>query len=278
VRAAGIARKVCRVMFGKDGSYYVTTPYHRDRAATLMKMTVDYDAGSTFVGVSQDVVDIAELDEKRVKLSHHRSGLCQFSGDGVVSGVDADGNIKGIGVFTSPLEQVGCGPAFAICIYNHEELEEVAVRDVPAVVIDESQIGNADQGRGGVLSVEGHYFQPEMRRFIVERPTGRVVQYVHPWRMCVLEMPVILAPDACDYPGFIAIDMHRWTVDSKNTGFTMSGPSENVRIDQYGHRRGDSIMCAYPKWDALTHRRSVRFENPPPPSGEGFLRKGHPGA
>ena len=98
----GQRRKLFKVWFGQDGSYYVTAPYHSAKTATLWKRTVGYDTpfGKMAVDPLDTVVDVATLDddEGRLKLSHHPDGFCQFSGQGILSGRDENGQIKGVGV------------------------------------------------------------------------------------------------------------------------------------------------------------------------------------
>ncbi len=97
VEKDGQLRKMFKIWFGADGSYYVTVPYHTARTAHLWKRTVPYDTsfGKLFSSTSQDVVDAAILedDDGRLKLSHHPDGFCQFSGHGVLSGKDKNGQI-----------------------------------------------------------------------------------------------------------------------------------------------------------------------------------------
>jgi hypothetical protein len=98
--------KLCKIFFGSDGSYYVTSPYHPAEGATLLKATVNYALSEMEIPVEQAIdAAAAEDDELRIKLSHHPDGFLQFSGQGIVSGKDADGNIRSIGVMSWPLDR-----------------------------------------------------------------------------------------------------------------------------------------------------------------------------
>ena len=98
VKKGGRSYKVCKIWFGPDGSYYVTSPYHQSGEAMLVKATVPYGGPVQWVPMS-DILDIANLEDgDQLKLSHHPDGFCQFSGKGVHSGLDAAGNPKGIGI------------------------------------------------------------------------------------------------------------------------------------------------------------------------------------
>lgn len=105
--------KICKVWFGKDGSYYVSVPYHPAKKAFLCKQTMNYDTsvvytidGGDFLPISE-ALDVASSDNKRIKLSHHPDGFIQFSGSGVISGKRPDGIIKGMGIQSWRLLQ-GC--------------------------------------------------------------------------------------------------------------------------------------------------------------------------
>lgn len=39
----GANYKLCKILFGADGSYYVTSPYHPAQKALLVKCTVNYN-------------------------------------------------------------------------------------------------------------------------------------------------------------------------------------------------------------------------------------------
>src|SRR5438552_2891197 len=108
--------KLFKMWYGSDGSYYVTVPYHSARKAVLFKQTVNYVTsvpktvdGGDLIPADQ-AIDIASSDDTRIKLSHHPDGFLQFSGAGVLSGKNADGSIRGIGIQSWPLA-AGCrGP------------------------------------------------------------------------------------------------------------------------------------------------------------------------
>ncbi len=123
-----IKHKICRVMFGSDGSYYVTSPYHPVNKAVLMKLTVKYGEYMEETQVSyKEALDMASLDDddKRLKLTHHPSGFIQFSGQGIISGKDADGAPKGVGIQSWPLTQPVPGPSFGVALLGLEQFEQV---------------------------------------------------------------------------------------------------------------------------------------------------------
>src|ERR1044072_398436 len=106
IRQNGQVHKITKILFGRDGSYMVMVPYHSANKGILFKLPVGF---STPLDEPSDVpysevLDAGDVDEKRVKLSHHRSGFLQFSGEGVLSGFDSSGNPRGIGIQSWPLD------------------------------------------------------------------------------------------------------------------------------------------------------------------------------
>jgi hypothetical protein len=257
----GTKYKLCRIFFGADGSYYVTSPYHPAEKAALMKVTVNYALSHTVVPFSQ-AVDIAsaEDDEKRIKFSHHPDGFAQFSGHGVVSGKDSEGNIRGVGVMSWPLDRPVIGPAFGIsivgveqferadriggdqCVFNHEELTPLPGADT--------------------LALEGYYFPPLMRRFVqTDKDGSKTISVVHPAGF-VLRLKVLLPTEQCERQGFIGVELYKvysGKPDKEITcQFIFSGPTGNLRENEHGQTLRDGIYCMYPR-SSIPIRRNLDF-------------------
>lgn len=168
---AGISYKLCRIFFGADGSYYVTSPYHPEGKAALVKATVNYSLAEMYIPFEQ-AIDIAsaEDDEKRIKFSHHPDGFVQFSGDGVVSGKDADGNIRGVGIMSWPLDRPVIGPAFGIALRDIEQFEQVDRLKGELCIFRHEEITTTPGAKD--FGLEGYYFPPLWRRFVRSEPDG----------------------------------------------------------------------------------------------------------
>jgi hypothetical protein len=111
----GVRVDLCRIMFGGDGSYYVTAPYHpANRARRHLRGRLRRRAAEPDALI--DAVDLAVVDDdrRRLKIAHHIDGFLQFSGEGIRSGRDANGNAKGIGLMSWPLHNPTSGPAFQL--------------------------------------------------------------------------------------------------------------------------------------------------------------------
>jgi hypothetical protein len=248
VESGGKLRKVCRVFFGRDGSYYVTAPYHRIREAALVKATVNFKSGEQWVEWG-DTIQLAALhdEEGRLKLSHHPSGLVQFSGSGIVSGVAADGSIRGVGIQSWRLEAPARGPSFTLVVAGIDQLDEATGSEPDLLVFRTDETGLLSTW--GVLVLEGQYFPPLWRRFI--RPSlsapGMTIRVVHP-AQAVLDLRVVSATDECELPGFIGLEVYGY---DDNGGpvprFVLNGPTGNVRPDETGEMVGDQISAAFPR-------------------------------
>ncbi len=203
----GIRYKLCRLFFGPDGSYYVTSPYHPSGEAVLMKMTVNYAHPEMAIPLTQ-AIDIASVDddEKRLKLSHHPDGFLQFSGPGITSGRDTEGNIRGIGVMSWPLDAPILGPAFALAVRGVEKFEQESRPKGETCTFRHEELTPTQSA--DLLILEGYYFPPRWRRFVrTEADGSKSISIIHPAH-AVLKLKVVLLPENCPRPGFIGL--HRW--------------------------------------------------------------------
>lgn len=252
--------RVAKVLIGSDGSYYATAPFHKNKDAVVWKMTVDYDAGNSTTVASEAIIDMASLDGGQLKLTHHRDGFVQFSGLGVLSGRDADGNIRGIGIMSSPLDEIFRGPAFGYGIKSLDWLEEVIGGPKSTdLVLDIDDFGFIPRTNG--VMIEAHYFTPRWRRFIRRNHRGQQVLSVQHPAGPNLELRVFLAADECRFPGFLGFEMYTWHFGEgfPENGFSFSGPSGNGRYNELGHRVGDALFCMSPRDMRMPVHRSITF-------------------
>lgn len=275
-RKGGVNYKLCRVFFGTDGSYYVTSPYHPAQKAVLVKMTVNYAREYMEVPLEQ-MVDIAsaEDDEKRLKLSHHPDGLVQFSGQGIVSGRDAEGNIRGMGVMSWPLDTPIRGPAFGAVIHEVQYFERADHVKGESCIFNEEELTPGP--RPNHLVLEGQYFPPLWRRFIRTQPDGtKAISIVHP-AGAVVQLKVLLPPERFAGQGFIGLELYTHSNDpeeeddtenaprSSQGTFILSGSTGNLRQNEQGEWIAEGISCMYPRPASMAVRRSVDYLLPSVP-------------
>lgn len=240
-----IRRKFAKILFTGDGSYSLTAPYHSAKKAVLFKTTVNYDTKAQQLVSFADAINLSELDEGRLKITHHRSGFVQYSGDGVVSGLDEYGKPKGLGVFSRPLDAVGSGPALGAGVQDISKLDaadKVTARDL-LVHVDE--VPKVPRSNGIMLEI--HYFQPPVRRFVFKDHLGRDrLNIIHPAGF-IVPMFAVYAPEHCEYPGVLGIELYEQKFGFGESGFSLSGPGENERLNETGERIADVLGCIYPR-------------------------------
>lgn len=151
-------RRLAKVIFGADGPYYATIPFHKSRNAIVFKMTTNCDSGTFFVSSHEEILETASIEGRDIKFSHHPDGFAQFSGTGITSGRNPDGSAKGMAVMTSPLDSMFRGPAFNYLIRNIEELDVIERVESGSFVFDlEEYLPIAPTNS---LHFEAHYFVP----------------------------------------------------------------------------------------------------------------------
>jgi len=261
----GVRYKLCKIFFGPDGSYYVSSPYHPSEEAVLIKYTVNYALSEQRISMEQMLDSAsAEDDEQRIKLSHHPDGFLQFSGQGIVSGKDAEGNIRGIGVMSWPLHTPVSGPAFVLSMFGlkHSEIAN-RVRDNPLVFKHEEL---TPMPRPNTFYLEGHYLPALWRRFVRTKEDGtKTISIVHPGG-AVIELQVILPSERCALQNFLGIEFYTVTSGAERegvaAGFMLSGSTGNIRQNDQGQTLGDGIACIYPRRSSTEVLRSLNYQPP----------------
>ncbi len=278
----GVYRKLLKVWFGSDGSFYVAPCYHSARTAYAFKHQVVYDTGfaESRMAFQDEFVDDGTLDDNEgtLKLSHHPSGLVQFSGRGVLSGPDGKGGALGIGVQSRALMAIGDGPAWGFAAYGFDDFDQtdipkhgdivatfddLAPSEVPAPWPDPENPLPLSEG----ITVEGYYFQPKYRKFVTKDASGNyVVSRIHPSGM-ILPLKVILSPPDCDLPGFLGLDFYRrYTGNTDQTsGFALNGPGGDTREDPMGNMTSTNLACFFPRPTNMKARRDLSY---PPKNNE----------
>lgn len=255
----GQCYKVCRIWFGSDGSYYVTAPYHKDRSAAAAIVTAFYERRRSMTSRESYVdVGLLEDDERRLKLSHHPDGFVQFSGEGILSGIDEHGSPRGIGIHSFPLSRPPrTGPSFACALVGLSDFEVGNAGRRDAVNFDDRAIPPLSTARGWIL--EGSYFPSPWRQYIFSIGGDFFIEMRHNMG-AIIRYRILL--DQSDLQGFIGLRIFRADVGvgEAESGFILSGPSTNVRTVD-GERIADGLSCMYPTVvDVADPMRSLKFE------------------
>jgi len=126
----------------KDGSLNVFFPYCKESKSYIFRHLYKYSGGIT--KVNKDQITKEYIVDKTTKLSIHRSGFVQLSGNGIISGIDrTTGLPKGVGVFSSPLDTpVDSGPTFSFQCWGISEQFELLKKqdkDCQYIILDRNK-------------------------------------------------------------------------------------------------------------------------------------------
>lgn len=262
---------LCKVIIGGDGSYYITAPYHNLDRAIAAKIAVNYMERPRIVSFDQ-ALEVATLDDddRRLKLSHHPDGFLQFSGEGVLSGRNADGTPKGIGTSSWPLTRPTFGPSFGIAFSEPNKSGRPSVGRKRTVVFDELDIEHMRKGELKGLRIAGYYFPVPWREYAYRvGPDQYEIQIVNPTSQAVLRLRALLASKDSALPGLIGLQAvpHGLPTPSGDSGFMITSSTGNLRRNAQGELLGDQLVCVYPQPDmsVAASYMSLNYPMPAPP-------------
>jgi hypothetical protein len=256
----GIKYKLCKVWFGVDGSYYLSSPYHRAQKAVLFKIKFNFTRHgmSTPSGVLVDIASV-EDDEKRLKLAHHPDGFIQFSGQGILSGKNPNGTIRGMGVMSWPLDAPVRGPAFGVTFRGIEEFARAEAAVDGPIVFRHEELAVVPGVDAYVL--EGYYLPEELRRFVRKDKSGKqIILLVHPIGV-VIPLKVIFPTEHCHRQGFIGLEMYTLPkdpgVDYASPSFILSSATGNARSNLKGEILAEGLCAMYPRPRSTVQTRRI---------------------
>lgn len=130
----GVGYKTTKLIFSSDGSINVVVPYHNANQGLLFKGIVDYKKRQQIINFE----DATQYSIKnKAKLSIHKTGFVQFSGNNILSGIDQEsGEPKGLGIFSQPLfNPIQSGPTFSLLLWGIEDYVNFKQKKKNEVVI-----------------------------------------------------------------------------------------------------------------------------------------------
>lgn len=257
---------LCRIVFGGDGSYYVTAPYHPQDKAVVAKVAVNYMRVDQTISFA-DAKELAVLDddEQRLKISHHASGLLQFSGVGIKSGVDEAGNPKGIGTMSFPLAKPTLGPSFSLIFSDPLRCGRATKNRVRTVALPERDIEHLRPPGISGLMIVGYYFPVRWREFVYRGPDGNWwINLLHPGAQALKPLRIVLGSLDSRLPGAIGLEVRPHGLEdvAGEPSFVLSTCSGDLReVD--GEVIGDQLICLFPRRGVTDSRvMSLNYELP----------------
>lgn len=240
---------LCRIILGDDGSYYVAAPYHPLDKALLAKWTVNYAQGPMSF-TTRKAIEVGVLDdgERRLKLSHHPDGFLQFSGEGVRSGREPDGTIRGLGLQSWPLDRPTFGPSFALAFSDPHKTGRRSKGGPRSVVFAEDDINHMRASGVTGLRIVGYYFPVPWREYVVRDARGQYeIGIINPSAQAVLNLKVILGSKESKRPALIGLQAVPHTLLApSDPAFALMSSTGNVRRNRQGELLGDQLVCFYP--------------------------------
>jgi hypothetical protein len=260
---SGTIYKLCKVIFGADGSYYVTAPYHGQNRAALFKATINFNKQVQTVAKDSFIdVAVADDDDQRIKLSHHPDGFLQFSGKGIISGPNANG----ISIKSWSLGMPAKGPAFGITIRGIDAFKTAPKVTKEFCVFRHDSMYLAPDIN--TFHLEAYYFSSPMRRFIRKNVDGEpIISVSHP-NGTALPLKVLVGPNDFISPGFLAVELYATNQPKplEDSSFTFSSSTGNLRKNEKGELLGDGLYCIYPSPPDMENARSLNFPGVQSPS------------
>lgn len=126
------------------------------------------------------------------------------------------------------------------------------------LIVDIEEIPKLPHSNGVMLEL--HYFQPPMRRFVFKDAKNRHrIDIIHPCGF-IVPMFAIFAPEDCELPGLIGVELYGQKFEFGQSGFSLSGPGEKERFNEKGERIADVLGCIFPSPASLKGARSLDYK------------------
>lgn len=280
IKEHGILYKVTMVMPYSEGGFSILVPYCKVQKGYICMHKADYSKHSYLVPLES--MEKQFLTTKDVKLSIHRSGFAQFSGSGVLSGIDPKTNkIKGVGVWSAPLDNpITSRLTFGVIVYGLKEgFKQAHVnkdKKINEIIFEENDFYDRDCGKSieyGYL-IEGFFFSKREENYIRtenEKPVINLQSWNFEKTGATFKLRVILIKNS---PGFIGLlpskikiglsDLESLDPEIKceakldpsfnksKFGFSLSGPGGIIERTTDGRKIATVINCIYPEpWKDL---------------------------
>lgn len=244
----GSRRALFKVQPLPDGGYAALSPYHEAREGWLTRVHVDY-------AKKTDAMKLSEMEHftasDRVKLSHHRDGFVQFSGEDpgrIRSGRDPiTGEPKGLAILSAPIDHpISTGPTFGFSAWGIDKFRQLEALRRTDLYFSSSQIyyRASRPGSWNGYHVEGWVIWPLMWAGVYgDEFDLRLSMGFRNFEGSGANLEFRVVP-LVDTDCFLALNIHRVKFDfPAESGFVISGPSNR----REGEAEGDALRAMYPR-------------------------------
>jgi len=177
--------KVIAASSSRDGSINFFFPYCKRKDAFVFQHTHIYKGGSQEIKPTQ--IRREFIIDKECKLSIHKSGFVQLSGNGILSGIEWNGKPKGVGIFSSPLSKpVFSGPTIGFqCWGVNKGFKKLISRkkDVQYIILDQNDFHPRmieHRKDGHSYTLEFWVFPKEANEFVYEFKGEPFINHIIP--------------------------------------------------------------------------------------------------
>lgn len=246
--------KISKITPHSDGGFNILMPYCREKKGYVFKFNYDYSKRESQIPIDSMIQEYTI--DKDTKLSIHKSGFVQFSGSGVLSGIDpSTGKIRGMGIFSNPLVlPIKSGPTFGFTLWglSSYDVAEGIRKSVNKIIFDESDLyyrfltlpsDTLEEIDWDGYLIEGYYFGNFMLpaiRYVEGKPQITVRFHNFEIPNAIFTFKVIFIENS---PGFIGLIASKLPVSysGTRTGYVLSGPTGSLMGNV-----ATAILCAYP--------------------------------
>jgi len=253
-RRSGVIVKLLKISYGRDGSYYVSCPYHPfNGMAQICLATFNYSRDLLYGKGDMSDIGLSKETKNAIKLSHHPDGWLQFSGGGILSGR----NKKGFGLQSWSLRRPAVGPAFNLVIHSIEDYQKGRKGQIILFADEEKLNGNLDSDG---LVISGYYHPLANNAYVLETPSGLpCLLFRRPKDNAIITSIALKPPPLFDSPGFLTIGFEtqvtpKGAPQKQLTGFFLSTSTSNLRQNEDGDWLAEGMFLRYPKNNAWTGR------------------------
>jgi hypothetical protein len=251
--------KISSLYLSSDGSFKLDIPYAPYEKGFLTKITIDYSKNSSMVPVEQGFTST-----NRPQLSVHASGFVQFSGPGIISGIDNEtGKAKGLGVFSNPLKNpIRSGPTLGITFWGVTHFEELEIKRKNDIIIKDTQLINrvTEKKELNSFNFELFIFNENFSKYIRDTDEGEVAtvsfpQYKHS-PGAIFTFPIVRLLNHTSFIGILPFKVNTQFAEESSFGFNFGGPSGTEYPGGIG---AISQLCALSEKHIFDSKNSLNY-------------------
>lgn len=233
----GTIYKLTSIYLLKDGSFKIDVPYCNYNKGSITKFRMRY--GPRYSEISEDRWVQEFTLTNRPQLSIHASGFVQFSGKGIISGIDkSTGKVKGAGLQSAPLTTpIQSGPTFSVQIWGLQHFDKKPSKSSEDFIYIEKDFTLRENMKGGMPNTylfEGWIFPSELYSKYIKNVSGyeeitMIFPHYRPSPYAIFTLRVVRLYSVKSFIAILPIFTDTKFPIKNNFGFIINTPSEQSR-------------------------------------------------